>query len=109
LIFFLVIRAVYLVSILIFIWRYYSSKDLLQSALITIFGLEVVGILLANFLFPPFFAAFSPILSCLVIAGLIIDPKGLTALQTASGMNIIIIISLVLASIILIKSEIRYE
>ena len=104
----LVIRAFYLISILIFIWRFFPTKDLLQSAVLTIFGLEIVGILLAGFLVPFILLVFSPILSCLMIASLITDPGAAHIILTASWMNVIIMISLFFASIILTKSEIRY-
>ncbi|PWI46623.1 hypothetical protein CEE45_15890 [Candidatus Heimdallarchaeota archaeon B3_Heim] len=105
-------RSLYFVAILIFIWRLFPVKDLLQSAVLSIFGLEILGLMGSIFLFPGvefFLISFSPILSSLIVSNFISDPKAADILFFVLWTNIIFAFIFFLGSIILIKSEIRYD
>lgn len=111
--FFLIIRASYLVSLLIFIWRLFPTKNLLQSTLLSIFGLEVLAVLVISFILPVSTSlVYSPILSSLLISQLITDPdfaKYVSSITFSIWMNLILTIALFFASIILMKSEVRFD
>ena len=112
--FFLVIRAFYFVSVIIFIWRLFPTKNLLQSTTLSIFGLEVLGFLIINFILPTniVLLIYSPIISSLLISQLIADPdfvKYVSSITFSIWMNLSLTIALFFASIILIKSEVRFD
>ena len=110
----LVIRAFYFVSVIIFIWRLFPSKNLLQSTLFSIIGLEVLGFLAIRFIIPLdiVLLIYSPIISSLLISQIIIDPNVgnyINSIFFSIWMNLTIAIVLLLGSLILIKSEVRFE
>ena len=105
-------RSLYFISILLFIWRLFPAKDLLQSAFLTIFGLEILGYMVSSFLFPDgeiFLIVFSPILSSLILFGVISDPNAADVLYIVTMFSLALSCIFLLASVVLIKSEIRYE
>ena len=115
----LIIRAFYFVSVIIFIWRLFPTKNLLQSTLFSIIGLEVLGFLAIGLIVPldivlysPIFSIYSPILSSLLISQIMIGPNVENYINStffAVWMNLAIAIVLFLGSLILIKSEVRFE
>ena len=105
-------RSLYFVAILIFLWRFFPAKDLLQSSLLSIFGLEVLGLLVSIFLLPDIeylWIVFSPILSSLHLALYISNPAAMDIIFFSLGVNIFMAVIFYLASIVLIKSEIRFD
>ena len=110
---FLIIRASYFVSLLIFIWRLFPTKNLLQSTILSIFGLEVLGVLVISFIVPGSTSlVYSPILSSLLISQFAADPNTFLKISTMTFdicMNMTTAIVLFLASFILLKSEVRFD
>ena len=110
----LIIRAFYFVSVIIFFWRLIPSKNLVQTTQFSIIGLEVLGFLVIRSIIPlvPVFSIYSPILSSLLISQMTIDPNVENynnSIFFSVWMNLFIAIVLFVGSLILIKSEVRFE
>ncbi len=115
----LLIRVLYFVSILIFIWRLLPTKNLLQSTLLSIFGLEILGIFLFLLLTPPLNSpplliilmiappAFSPLLSSTSLYYYAITPNIFERFEIL--MPIALTIAFFFGSLLLIKSDIRFD
>lgn len=115
----LLIRALYFISILIFIWRLLPAKNLLQSTLLSIFGLEILGIFLFLLLFPPLNSP--PLLIILMIAPPVFSPilSSTSLYYDAITPNIFeefeilalfaLTIGFFFGSLLLIKSNIRFD
>ena len=105
----LIIRAFYFTSVLTFIWRMFPVRSLLESAIFSLFGLEILGIFLSRFLIPPAYIVFSPLISSITISRWLFDPTIVESIYTSYWMISIITIVFFLASLVLIKSEVRFE
>ncbi len=108
----LLFRAIYFVAVLLLIWRIFPVKNLLQSTVLSIFGIEIVGILVSIFLFPGvdyLLILFSPILSSLLLAAYISTPDAQEVISFSLQANIVLAITFYLASLVLTKSEISYS
>jgi hypothetical protein len=105
-------RAIYFVAVLMFVWRIFPPNNLLQSTVLSIFGLEIVGILVSSFLFPDVIylqMLFAPIISSLYLTHYISVSDAMEAISFLLLVNIFLAFTFFLAALVLTKSEIRYE
>ena len=74
--FLLVLRVFYFVSVIVLLWRLFPVKNLLQSILLSLIGLEFL-VMITSLIFPPIFYLlfYSPIISSLMVLILIVDPS----------------------------------
>ncbi|MFX1506885.1 MAG: hypothetical protein ACFFDC_12345, partial [Promethearchaeota archaeon] len=110
----LVLYVFYFISIIIFLWRLFPAKNLLQMILFSLIGYDLFIILVTSFIFEPFkfLLLCSPITSCLTATSLLTSKNNEDYFNTivlSLGLVLSSTIALFLGSIILIKSEIRYD
>ncbi|MFX1285051.1 MAG: hypothetical protein ACFFB5_15420 [Promethearchaeota archaeon] len=111
----LIIRAFYFVSVIIFVWRLFPSKNLLQTSLFSIIGLEILGFLVIRFICPDDYTnqfAYSPIIGSISIPSIMLHPNIENCTYSiffSIYSNLILSIALFLGSLVLIKSEVRFE
>jgi hypothetical protein len=105
----LFLQSFYFISILLFIWRLFPVKNLLQSSLLSIFGLEALGLFVSQFINPSSLInpGFSPLLSNLFLFSYIISAPALV-LNLALSMLFVLTSSLLLASLVLVKSLVHF-
>ncbi|MFX0087690.1 MAG: hypothetical protein ACFFAU_18715 [Candidatus Hodarchaeota archaeon] len=113
---FVIVQTLYFVSILLFFWRFFATKSLLQSTFLSILGVEIVGYFISNFLFSPDITGyrttalfFSPLFSSLEMTKLILKSSSDSILYWALWLHLILSISFYFASVVLLKSEVRFE
>ncbi|MFW9996890.1 MAG: hypothetical protein ACFFD4_32915 [Candidatus Odinarchaeota archaeon] len=119
---FVMIHIFYFIAILLFTWRMFPRKNLLQTAILTIIGADIFGIVLTPFIGPVLFGV-SPLFSILAMPLcqlLAIDPSNkdqfgntdrMPTLFADSMLSITVLLAVILffSAYLLIKSEINYE
>ena len=105
-------RIIYLVSVMLLLWRLLPSKNLLGSSILTVFLIEVVGIMFSYYMLGAGGTLFlvSPILSTF-LSVLLQKPQNYSDMGTISSIMISILVSItfLLASSILVKAQVRFE
>lgn len=125
---FVVIHSFYFLSLLLFFWRFFQIKSLFQSTFLSLLGIEIVGVFISYFLFSagkevtymfktsfiPYNSLalfFSPLLSCLNLSDWIFRSVVSTefTFYNSLWLNFILALSFFLVSIVLLKTEVRFE
>jgi len=113
---FIIVHTFYFVSILLFMWRFFPTKSLLQSTFLSILGFEITGILFLNFLFPTNVSNnqtlnlfFSPIISSLDLSGWVLNPISDIPIWDLTWILLLLSIVFFLGALVLLKSEAHFE